>query len=166
MQKKIHAQAAVELLSYAAFFLLAFVATAVVFLQLQGQELARAENAYAQEIAYQFADYIQVAFVAGPGFRQNVTMPERLLDKPYEIAVSHGAAPGTNETGFVYVNWEGPVRNSTFSAPTITSNYNATTYGSLITVNGDFYVINPGTSDGSVVQIENIGGAIRFSRPS
>ena len=50
------------MLAYAAFFFAVFVTAVIVFLQVQTQELTRAENAYAQEIAYGFADSVHTAF--------------------------------------------------------------------------------------------------------
>ena len=46
-------QAAVELLAYAAFFLLIFVSSVAVFSQQQAQGLVRAESAYAQQTLLQ-----------------------------------------------------------------------------------------------------------------
>jgi len=121
------AQAAVEVLAYSAFFMLVFVAVVAVFFQQQSQGLTRAENAYAQEIAYGVADHIHTAFVAGPGFSQTIAIPNKLLGKPYKIALSYGNNPATRETGFVYVEWRGPSGNASFSAPTITTAYKPTT---------------------------------------
>jgi len=141
----LRAQAAVEVLAYSAFFMLVFVATVAIFFQQQSQGLTRAENAYAQEIAYGFADHIHTAFVAGPGFSQTVTIPNRLLGKPYIIALSFDPSPATTETGFVYVEWQGSSGNASFSAPTITTAYKPTTTGGVNNDNG-FITIRANTS--------------------
>ena len=119
-------QAAVEMLAYAAFFFAVFVTAVAIFLQVQTQELTRAENAYAQEVAYGFADSIQTAFVAGPGFSQQVSIPRDLLGKPYKIVLSKGLAPASAETGFVYVEWQGASGSTSVSEPTITAAYQGT----------------------------------------
>jgi hypothetical protein len=155
-------QAAIEVMSYAGFFLLVFVVTVAVFLQLQNQELARAENAFAQEVAYQFADQIKTASIAGSGFWQNVSLAPTINGKPYKIYVSRGGQPGVTETGLVYVEWAAPSGNQTFSAPTITSSYSALTDGSMITTDADYIIIDP--SMGSAVKMENVGGRIIFSK--
>lgn len=154
------AQAAVEALSYAAFFLLAFVAAVAIFLQLQNQELSRAEHSFAQQIAYQFSDQIEVAFTAGPGFWQNVSLPPKLLGKPYRIVISKATDAQERETGFVYVNWQGPSRNSTFSAPTVTASYAADTGGPVFNL-GESIEINPALGTNIIMANEN--GRIRFS---
>ena len=157
-------QAAVEVLSYAAFFLLVFVTSVAVFLQLQEQELSRAENAYAQQVAYQFADYIETAFISGPGFSEKVTMPSDIHGKPYTITISRAlGGAGGQETGFVYVDWRGPVHESSFSAPTITADYQPVIYSGFIYTNSiGSIVIN--ASKGWLVMIENRNGTVWFSR--
>ena len=94
MANKNRAQAAVELLAYAAFFLLAFVSVVAVFFQLQSQELSRAQHAYAQEISYSLADSIRTALVAGPGFWEEVDMAPNILGKPYNITISRNITIG------------------------------------------------------------------------
>lgn len=158
-------QAAVEVLSYAAFFMLVFVVSVAIFLQLEEQELSRAENAFAQQVAYQFADYIETAFIAGPGFSENVTMPDSIHGRPYTITVSLPAGlggAGSQETGFVYIDWRGPVRTYSFSAPSVTADYLfMETPGFIYNNSRGAIVIN--ASRGLPVTIENRGGAIRFS---
>lgn len=157
-------QAAIEVLSYAAFFLLVFVSSVAVFLQLQEQELSRAENAFAQQVAYQAADYIETAFIAGPGFAMNVSFPDSILGRPYTITISRPAGlggAGAVETGFVYIDWRGPVRTSSLSAPTVTADYSFTGSAGFIYNNSrDAILIN--ASRGLPVTIENIGGTIKF----
>ena len=135
---RMRAQAAVEMLSYAAFFLLVFVASVSVFFQQESQGLTRAESAYAQQIADSFADSIQTAFVAGPGFSQQVSIPHDLLGKPYKILVSYSPPPSSAETGFVYVEWNGVSGSTSFSAKTITSAYSV----KASTVNPPFISFN------------------------
>ncbi|VVB99635.1 Uncharacterised protein [uncultured archaeon] len=154
-------QAAVEVLAYASFFLLAFVATMAVFFQMQSQELSRAEHAYAQEVAYQFADYVHTAFVAGPGFVQNVTLAPDILGKPYTISVSQKVATSATsaaerETGFAYVDWQGPSGLSTYSAPTITAAY-AATESSCIKVDTTTSFIRMNCTK---IEMRNINGTI------
>ncbi len=158
------AQAAVELMSYAAFFLLILVATIAIFFQTQSQETTRAENAYAQEIAYGFADHIRTAFIAGSGFSENFTIQPSILGKPYRILVSgYGASPASVETGIVYVEWQGPGGNASFSAPTVTAAYGVTTYGQFIThPPGNFIVID--SEYGQSLLMNNTNGVIRISK--
>ncbi|GEM_PF-916579 len=157
----LRAQAAVEVLAYASFFLLVFVAVVAVFFQMQSQELSRAEHAYAQEIAYEFSDHIHTTFVAGPGFYQVITVPPDLLGKPYNISISRKlpSAIGTTafvETGFVYVDWQGPTGLSTFSSPAITSSYEAAEdYQKFITINLETGFIVMDTSKGSTINMSN-----------
>jgi hypothetical protein len=141
-----------------------FLVSVAVFLSMQEQQLQRAENAYAQEIAYQFADYIETAFIAGPGFSQEVSMPADIHGKPYVITVSRAlTGAGSTETGFVYLDWRGPVRESSFSAPTITASYGySESSGFIYSNSAGGIVIN--ASLGLPVKIENTGGSIRFSR--
>lgn len=162
-----HAQAAVEVLSYAAFFLLVFVVSVALFLQLQGQELTRAEYAFAQQVAYQFADYVHVAFVAGPGFSQTISMPPTLLGKDYNITVSRPSSStaagyqASTETGFAYVEWKSPSGTASVSAPTLTTAYDATLCDG-IGVNSEtgFVEINP--SKTGPFNLSNEGGKIRI----
>ncbi|HIH19609.1 TPA: hypothetical protein HA225_06605 [Candidatus Micrarchaeota archaeon] len=157
-------QAAVEVLAYAAFFLLVFVTSVAIFLQLQEQELSRAENAFAQEVAYGFADHIETAFVAGKGFSQTVTLPSNIHGKPYIITVSKAERADLKETGFVYVDWQGPSRINSFSAPTITSSYDLLVdpSGFISNPNANSILIN--ASKGLRVKIENTGSSIKFSK--
>jgi len=142
-------QAAVEVLAYASFFLLVFAAIAAVFLQLQSQELSRAESAYAQQIAYGLADNVHTAFIAGPGFSQEVALPLKLLGKDYSIRVSSSTLPlsqpvqsGVGETGFVYVDWQGTADTQTFSVPSVTSAFRATESRPFISIDGNFIEID------------------------
>jgi len=116
-------QAAVEVLSYAAFFFLVFVSAVAVFLSVQGQELARAQNAYAQEIAYGLADSVHTAFVAGPGFSQTLSLPRDILGRPYSVSISRSLDASSAATGFVYVEWQSGGKSAVFSAATVTSDY-------------------------------------------
>lgn len=139
-------QAAVEVLAYASFFLLVFVAVTAIFLQMQSNELSRAESAYAQEIAYGFADNVHTAFIAGPGFSQEITLPVRLLGKPYQIKISSSAdlpqgAPIT-ETGFIYVEWQGAAGQQSFTAPAATPAFRAADSSPFIATEGNFIEIN------------------------
>jgi len=158
------AQAAIEVLAYAAFFLLVFLIGWAVFMQLQQQELLRAEHSYAQEIAYEFADHIRTAFMAGPGFWENFTLPSSIHGKPYKVRISRGGAANAQETGFVYVEWMGTARNASFSAPTITAAYDATAYSGFINVSGNFITISPSGYPGLPLNISNENGRIRLKR--
>ena len=156
------AQASVEMLSYLAFFLVVFVAAMSTFLFLQSQETARAENAYAREIAYSFSDSIQRAFMAGDGFSQNVAIPPTLLGKQYLIAVSHASSPASAQTGLVYVWWDSSGQTGSFSAPTVTANYSAQYVpGFISTSNPGIILIN--STIGSV-NMTNYNGMIRFTK--
>lgn len=153
------------MLAYAAFFFAVFVAAVAVFLQVQGQELTRAENAYAQEIAYGFADSIHTAFVAGPGFVESVGMPRDILGKRYLLFVSMSADASAQETGLVYVNWESSGKNASFSAPTETASYAyAGGADGMVTVQpgSNYIVIDP--SKGSVLNISNVDGTIKIEK--
>ncbi len=153
----LHAQAAVEVLAYAAFFLLIFVTTVAVFFQQQSQGLARAENAYAQEISHGFSDQIHTAFVAGPGFWQKFSIPKSLLGKPYRISISFAPTPASKETGFVYVDWKGPSGDTVFSSPTITTDYGATqTSDGFISVNATTGRITMDSAKGSALCMRNM----------
>ena len=160
-KSRIRAQASVEMLAYLAFFLLVFVVTISTFFFLQSQETARAENAYAQQIAYSFADSIQRAFMAGPGFSQSVAIPPTLLGKPYSLAISHSGAAASAQTGIVYVWWDSPGQSGSFSATTITTNYEATTTPGFIS--NDVNLIRINSSIGSV-NMTNSNGMIRFTK--
>jgi hypothetical protein len=154
------------MLTYLAFFLVIFTAAVSTFMFLQTQETARAENAYAQQIAYSFANSIQNAFIAGPGFYQNVTIPQSLLGKPYTIAVSHADNPIGSQTGMVYVEWNSPGQSGSFSAPTITTNYSAVAccsppLPSYIQNIGNLIVINSSVGN---INMYNINGQIRFTQ--
>jgi hypothetical protein len=155
LKTRARAQAAVEVLSYAAFFLLIFVATVAVFFQQQSQGLTRAENAYAQEIASGFADHIQTAFVAGPGFSQTFAIPKTLLGKPYKISLSAAPSPSSRETGFVYIDWQGPSGSASFSSPTITTAYSATAFGGFITINSTTSKIVIDSQPGTLLCMQN-----------
>ena len=119
-------KASVELISYAAFFFLVFMAAVVIFFQMQSQEMYRAENANAQEIAYGFADQIRTAFVAGDGFGQSISIPTNILNKPYTLSITSAGTASTTPTGYVYVEWQGVNGQESVSAATMTTNYNAT----------------------------------------
>ncbi|MEM4633922.1 MAG: hypothetical protein QW275_02085 [Candidatus Anstonellaceae archaeon] len=160
--EKMRAQAAVEMLSYGIFFLLVFVIATAVFLHLQAQEISRAENAYAQQLAYQLADQINIAFVAGPGFWHTVRVPPDLLGKQYRLIVSRAYGQQAQyETGFVYVDWNGG--KSSVSAPTVTSAFSIGASGPGIGYSGQFVEIN---STVSCLNISNIAGNITFRRAS
>ena len=154
------AQAAVELLTYSAFFLFVFVVGVSAFFFIQSQETMRAENAYAQQLAYGFADNIQTAIIAGPGFEETVYIPDKLLGRDYVIAVSRGQDASAQQTGFVYINWGN--NSGGMSAPTMTA---------------DYAYVSP--QDGSIwheeslifikssigrLNISNVEGQIRFSK--
>lgn len=164
MQKLRNGQAAVEVFSYAAFFLLVFVASAAVFLQQQSQGLTRAENAYAQEVADGFSDRINTAFVAGPGFSQQFSVPPNILGRPYQIQVSSGPSPASTETGFVYVVWQGSSGEASLSSPTITTDYksnglvNATT--GRITIDGGQSICMQNINESGLnrIEIERLSG--------
>lgn len=153
------AQAAVEVLSYGSFFLLIFVVAVAIFFQMQSQELSRSEYAYAQQTAYQLADQIQVAFVAGPGFWETVRIPSDLLGKDYNFVVSRSyGQQASNETGFVYVNWG---NGKSVSAPTITTAYEVSLSSPEIHYDGQFVNIS-GTA--GCLNISNSGGTIKFKK--
>lgn len=157
-------QAAIEAMSYGAFFLLVFVGGAFVFLQMQGHDLSRAENAYAQQLAYSFADKVHVAEVAGPGFVQYVPVPSDLLGRDYNLTISRPVARGASEreSGFVYVDWiASNGRLSSASAPAITTKYGVTT-GQGVSINGEgFIVVRPGAGR---IRMENVNGTIWISK--
>ena len=159
------------MLVYAGFFFAVFVTAVAIFLQVQNQELSRAENAYAQGIAYGFADSIQTAFVAGPGFVETVRLPTDILGKRYWLEVSHSPSAAGLETGFVYVEWLSDGKNVSFSAPTVTSNYSFRADGGSspfvsdrITTDGlkEFVVID--TQQGLPLNISNEGGGIKIMK--
>ena len=120
------AQASVEFLAYAGFFLLVMVVAVSVFDQLQSGEQSRAENAYALSIADEFAAHINAAVAAGPGYSEIVAIPSDIEGQPYNVSLSYSYFPAASqETGFVYVEWrdQNSVLNSV-SAPTISTLYN------------------------------------------
>ena len=100
-------QAAIEALSYGAFFMLVFVGAVAVFMNMQSQDLSRAEYSYAQQIADGFSDQIYVTSLAGTGFSQTVSVPNDLLGKSYNVTISRPPLGSGNqasvETGFVRV---------------------------------------------------------------
>jgi len=159
------AQAAVEALSYGAFFMLMFVGAIGIFLQLQSQDLSRAEYSYAQQIAYGFADHIYVTSIAGTGFVQTVSMPNDLLGRNYNLTISRpsdaiGAAQ--METGFVYVDWVSPDgRVSSVSAPTITASYEFANSEGISANDMRFVVIKSGIGR---FNVSNVGGKIKISK--
>ena len=155
------AQAAVEMLSYASFFLFVFVVAVAVFFQIQTQELSRAETAYAQEVAYGFANQIRTAYIAGNGFEERVTIPKDILNKPYTLSISRNQNPTGTETGFVYVEWQGPNGPRSFSASTITSNYNAAISPGFIFYSSP-YMITINASRNLPINISNNNGGIIF----
>jgi hypothetical protein len=121
-------QAAIEVLAYASFFLLVFVSITAVFLQAQNQEMTRAENAYAQQIAYAFADQVHTAAIAGPGFSQQVAIPPDLLGKPYTLRISSpqvAQQANITESAFVYVEWQGQGNPESFPSPLSFNNFAA-----------------------------------------
>ncbi|MFA6907524.1 MAG: hypothetical protein WC263_01730 [Candidatus Micrarchaeia archaeon] len=158
------AQAAVEMLAYAAFFFAVFVTAVAVFLQVQNQELTRAENAYAQEIAYGFADSIHSAFVAGPGFTESISVPRDILGKRYWLLLSRSSDASVQETGIAYVNWETFGKNASFSAPTVTSDYGLVDegQGGFVTASGNFIIID--AAQGKAINISNAGGMIKIEK--
>ncbi len=149
-------QAAIELLAYASFFLLVFVAVVAVFFQMQSQELSRAESSFAQEVAYQFADDINTAHIAGTGFWQKVELPPNILGKNYSLTVSRRLGVLDEETGFVYVDWQGVSgRNVSLSAPTITGAYDYVRGEGVGNDSRDFILITAKS-----VNISNLNGTI------
>lgn len=162
------AQAAVEMLAYAAFFFMVFVAAIAVFLQVHGTELARAESAYAQEVAYGFADAVHVAFVAGPGFSGSAIVPPNILGKRYMLYMSASPHAESRETGLIYVEWESAGGRKGFSAPSVTADYGIKQLDAdgMVTLidNGDseFIAIDP--SKGSVLKISNEGGKMMLMK--
>lgn len=166
MQSAFRGQAAVEALSYGAFFMLIFVGMVAVFLQMQSQDLTRAEYAYAQQIAYGFADRIYVTSLAGAGFVQTVAVPDDLLGKRYNITISRpqlgSGSQASLETGFVYVEWVASNgRWGSVSAPTITTKYERLMGVPGITNNSrDFVVIESGIGK---LNLSNVNGTVRVS---
>lgn len=164
------AQSAIEVISYAAFFLLIFIATMGVLLQQQNQGLIRAENAFAQELAFSIADSIHTAFVAGPGFSQIVKLPNDVLGTPYNISISFSSSPSSIETGFVYVELIGSPRRASFSAPTITTSYFALSSGNFIKVDSasERIIISPQYGDAICIQNAVVAGknVINIKPPS
>lgn len=152
------AQAAIEMLSYATFFLFIFVTAVAIFIFIESQENSRAENAYAQQIAYGFAESIQTTFIAGDGFEQTVRLPSDLLGKPYLLMVSKGESPQISQTGLVYVSWDAADRGGSFSAPTVTTNYTVTT-SPYVTYESPVIIISPGVKK---INLTNNKGAINI----
>ena len=145
-------QAAVEALSYGAFFMLVFVGAVAVFMNMQSQDLSRAEYSYAQQIADGFSDQIYVTSLAGTGFSQTVSVPNDLLGKSYNVTISRPPLGSGNqasvETGFVYVEWlSSDGRQASVSSPTITTKYElhtSTNVPQLTNNSQDFVVIGSG----------------------
>ncbi|MEM2137718.1 MAG: hypothetical protein QW568_01390 [Candidatus Anstonellaceae archaeon] len=157
------AQAAIELLAYAAFFLFTFVAAVAVFFQLQAQEVSRAERSFAQELAFQLSDQINTAFIAGSGFSQSVQITPMLLGKPYTMTISRITGPTAKESGLVYVNWKGPSgQELTASALTVTAAYNLTPSANYISTDAsNFIVVN---STIGTLNMTNKNGTIHFTK--
>jgi len=153
------------MLAYAAFFFAVFVGAVAVFLQVQGNEITRAENAYAQEIAYGFSDSIHTAFVAGPGFVESISVPKDILGKRYWLFIGIAQDASAQETGAVYVNWESMGRNASASAPTVTASYDyATGPDGMVTspLGSNYIVIDP--SKGNLLNISNVNGMIKIQK--
>jgi len=162
-----HGQAAVEMLAYAIFFLMIFVVIVSVFFQTQAQEMTRAENAFAQEVANGFADNIRIAYIAGPGFSQTVTLPQYIQNKQYTLTISKNPNPGQSETGFVYVDWRGQMQPMSFAATTITTQYSQTTDATCISTPAgtDYIVVNVSASPTcQKLNMSNINGVIRITK--
>ena len=159
---KIKAQAAIELLSYAAFFLFTFVAATAVFFQLQSQELSRAERSLAQELAYQLADQINTAFIAGPGFSQAVQIRPTLLGKPYSFSISRITGATDKESGLVYVNWQDSSGQRTVSAPTVTAAYDLVVSSGYIGTDGSNFIMVNSTI--GTLNMTNTDGTIKFRK--
>lgn len=157
--KNLSAQASIELLAYASFFLFVFAIAVGSFLFMQSSDTARAENAYAQEIASQFADGINVAFVAGPGFQMRVPLEQSLLGKPYTIELSARSEAAGSPTGTVYVNFEQGGDRQSASTPTITAAYGAETNGDISVEEGIIVI----QSSAPFVNITNAGDKIVVS---
>lgn len=157
------AQAAVELLAYSSFFLIVLVGAVAIFFNLQSQEAERAQNAYAQEIAYGFADHVRTALIAGNGFSEEFYLSSDILGKPYRILLSSATSPSSRETGLVYVVWAGPSGyEASLSAPTVTAAYLPVTDAHFIKLDHDFIVINP--SVWQKVRMGNSAGNITISK--
>jgi hypothetical protein len=151
------------MLAYAAFFFAVFVTAVAVFIQVQTQELTRAENAYAQEIAYGFSDSIHTAFVAGPGFVESISVPKDILGKRYWLMVSKSSDPASRETGIAYVEWQSFGKNMSFSAPTVTSNYEYIGDGNgFVNASGNYIVIDAWQD--REINISNRNGLIRIQK--
>lgn len=160
-------QAAVEMLSYAAFFLFVFVSSASILLHMQNQEILRAETAYAQNVAHAFSNNIHVAFISGEGYKETVKLPKDILGKRYWLLISRSPNANEIETGFVYVEWLSDGKNMSFSAPTITANYtwvtDADKFISHKAEGGvEFIVID--AKQGHPVSITNKGGGILIEK--
>ena len=159
-------QAAIEALSYGAFFMLVFVGAVAVFMNMQSQDLSRAEYSYAQQIADGFSDQIYVTSLAGTGFSQTVSVPNDLLGKSYNVTISRPPLGSGNqasvETGFVYVEWlASDGRPGSVSSPTITTKYQMVAGVPGITNNSqDFVVIQSGIGR---LNLSNSGGVIIVS---
>jgi hypothetical protein len=150
-------------LAYASFFLFTFVAAVAVFFQLQAQEVSRAERSFAQELAFQLADQINTAFIAGSGFSQSVQITPLLLGKPYTITISRITSSTSKESGLVYVNWRGPSgQELTASAPTVTAAYNLTASSGYIRADtANFIVVNSTIGN---LNMTNRNGTIYFTK--
>lgn len=147
------------MLAYAGFFFLVFVSAVSIFLQVQNQELSRAEHAYAQEIAYGFADNVYTAFVAGPGFVETVAVPRDILGKHYWLWISKSPDASARETGMVYVEWQSEGKNESFSAPTVTASYSWVN-SNMVSAPGNFILIDP--AKGGSLNISNEAGTIKI----
>ena len=153
-------QAAVEVLAYASFFLLVFVMISSVFLSAQGQELSRAENAYAQEIAYGFSDSVRTSFIAGPGFAQVITIPPNLLGKPYLLRISStsfGQGAQIKETGFAYIDWQGQANQQSFASPLVANSFDA------VDTSDGFIKVDRGSPTQFITINASIGARLKLS---
>lgn len=157
-------QAAVEVISYAIFFLLTLLFSLYAFYQLQFQEISKAQDSYTQEFSYKIAENINFVFSSGNNSWYSFPLPPNVLGKDYYLLVSF-ARPGfagQKETGFVYVNLKDD-KNTSKSAILITSAINfissqdiglVSSTSNLIRINSSIRCLN----------VSNNGGILYLSK--
>jgi hypothetical protein len=103
-------QAAIEMMAYAGFFLLVFIAFTYIFITQQASDLQSRQIDVAKGIGAGVASNADLAFLAGDGFYGRFPLQQDILGQPYTISFS--------SSGFVQVNWQGPTGEATFLYPT------------------------------------------------
>jgi|GEM_PF-4128843 len=93
-------QAAVELLSYWAFFFLAFVVLLAYLTGVSQSQLASSQYGLAAQYANELAGYYDFAFRAGDGFRGIFPLHKEILGREYNATFY--------SSGNLYVEWSAP----------------------------------------------------------